>query len=217
MTLFEKCECLIKRGFVYNPETGIITNPYGKEITSKNADGYVVLNASRNGKQYKFYAHQFAWFYIHKETVKCLDHINQVKNDNRIENLRSVTRLQNQHNHKEKRGYTENKRDGTWTAQINFKGKHWFLGNFKTEIEAREIYLKAKNELLENFDRLNESEFFKPKEYKGYTKVKNKNLFEVSLMVKGKRFRSFHKTEIEAKEAYLNKKKEMTIKIFNNN
>jgi len=214
MTLLEKCQCLMTRGFVCNPETGQVFNPHGKELKCKNKDGYVTLNASKNGKQYKFYAHQFIWWWVHKETVNCIDHINRNESDNRIINLRGVTRLQNQWNQKERKGYTKNKRDGTFTAQINVKEKHYFLGNFKTEQEASNRYNEAKKEIKnailngKNIDEVLSK--YKAKEPKGVSKVKGRNLFEASIKVNGERvFRKFYKTESEAAEAYKNKKEEL--------
>jgi hypothetical protein len=73
-----------------------------------------------------------------------LDHINGIRNDNRIENLRSVTRSQNQWNRLTAKGYYWDKSKNKYKAHIKFNDKRKFLGLFETEEEARNAYLAAK-------------------------------------------------------------------------
>jgi len=58
----------------------------GSTIGNIDAKGY--LKAMVLGKYVKL--HQLAWFYCFGAWPKQLDHINQVKTDNRITNLREV-------------------------------------------------------------------------------------------------------------------------------
>jgi hypothetical protein len=86
---------------------------------------------------------------------KDLDHVNKVKDDNRIVNLRLATKQENKQNHSapqsnNKSGYlgvSWNKRAKKWKAQIQMNGKVKYLGLFKYSKEAYEAYLKAKREL----------------------------------------------------------------------
>ena len=86
----------------YDPETGVFTRRVsagGKKAGSiAGADhnmGYRQI--SIGGKLYL--AHRLAWLYVHGEWPGvCIDHINQVKNDNRIANLRDVPWGVNQEN-----------------------------------------------------------------------------------------------------------------------
>ena len=71
-----------------------------------------------------------------------VDHINQNKADDRIENLRLVTRWENAVNQKHK-GYR--KRKDRFSARITVHGKVISLGTYGTEEEAIEAYNKAKN------------------------------------------------------------------------
>jgi len=73
-----------------------------------------------------------------------IDHINGVRDDNRIENLRVVTRSENHHNRKEVRGFCFDKREGKFRAEIMADGKKINLGFHETEELARAAYLEAK-------------------------------------------------------------------------
>jgi hypothetical protein len=73
-----------------------------------------------------------------------LDHINGIRNDNRIENLRSVTRQQNQWNRTTAKGYYWDKVKNKWRAELKLNRKKIYLGMFNTEEEARNAYLAAK-------------------------------------------------------------------------
>lgn len=95
MTREEKCKLAIEKGFTYNQETGHVFGVLGKEIKSKDIKGYIMLSLTKDKKHYTLKGHQFAWYWVNKECVTCLDHINRITNDNRICNLRSVTNKEN--------------------------------------------------------------------------------------------------------------------------
>ncbi|EHL6353356.1 HNH endonuclease, partial [Escherichia coli] len=88
----------------YNPETGVFTwkiasgsSSIGKVAGFKTNSQADYLSIRINGKSYL--CHRLAWFYMKGCWPKGLiDHINGVKNDNRISNLREVTRGQNKTN-----------------------------------------------------------------------------------------------------------------------
>ena len=79
-----------------------------------------------------------------------LDHINQNRLDNRIENLRLVTRSKNGANRKlkpNKSGYRGVYPSGDkWIAQISINGKVRALGRFRYKEEAALAYNKAAQE-----------------------------------------------------------------------
>ena len=143
MTREEKCKLAIERGYTYDPETGLIYSRYGK-IIKRKVNGYIQLLLNNNENKLRLYAHQFAWYLVNTECVEQLDHINGVKTDNRICNLRSVTRQQNAWNRTKAKGYNWHKRDNKWQSQICVNKKVIHLGNYNTEQEARNAYLKAK-------------------------------------------------------------------------
>ncbi len=143
MTRKERCEVAIQLGYTYNPENGKIYGIYGKEIKAKHKEGYIYIHNSR----FQLLGHQFGWFWVNKEVVDCLDHINGIKDDNRIDNLRSVTQQQNHFNIKTVKGYYWNRKANKWKSQIQLNGKNIYLGLFNTEDEAREAYITAKQKL----------------------------------------------------------------------
>ncbi len=142
MTRKERCELAIQLGYTYNPENGKIYGIYGKEIKGKYNAGYIVINNSK----FNLYGHQFGWYWVNKEIVEQIDHINGIRDDNRIINLRSVTHQQNMFNTKAK-GYSWHKTSNKWQSQIYLNNKKIYLGLFETEDEAREAYITAKQKL----------------------------------------------------------------------
>ena len=92
----------------YNPETGIFI--WKKKISNKNVVGKRAGYLSSNGYRYltiykKMYLEsRVAWYMIHgKFPDNEIDHINRIKDDNRIINLREATRSQQILNSKRKR------------------------------------------------------------------------------------------------------------------
>lgn len=133
----------------YNPETGIFHRG-SKRIGSKNVDGYVKILVK--GKYYS--AHRVAWLITHGEWVKYpdfeIDHINGIRADNRVQNLRKVTKSENQRNAGGRKNntsgvhgvnwkpkYNKTPGDGRWVARIWDGPRHVYLGSFKTLHEAK--------------------------------------------------------------------------------
>ena len=82
---------------------------------------------------------------IGKDNINQIDHINRIRNDDRVDNLRIVTLQQNAFN-KIGKGYRWNKRANKWEARIQVNKKAIPLGCYYTEEEARNAYLKAKEQ-----------------------------------------------------------------------
>ena len=143
MTREQRCALAIERGFTYDSETGLIYNRYGKPLKPKK-EGYIILEININKKSNKLKGHQFAWYFINEECVNEIDHINGVKHDNRIINLRSVTRQQNQWNQTKAKGYSWHKKNNKWCSVIRLNSKNIYLGSHNTKEEARNAYLAAK-------------------------------------------------------------------------
>ena len=143
----------------YCPKTGVFTRKKpagntkaGSVIGNIDAKGY--LKAMVLGKYVKL--HQLAWFYSFGVWPKQLDHINQVKTDNRIGNLRDVdtsTNCLNQtgprkNNALREQGVHQIKKTGRFRACCNVQGKKHHLGVFATQEEAAYVYQTFKQNYL---------------------------------------------------------------------
>lgn len=108
-----------------------------------SSNGYIEIKIK--GKRYK--AHRLIYSIYHGVKIPDdleIDHINGVRYDNNIDNLRLVTRQHNQFNQVNAKGYSYHKPTNKWVAQIKVNGKKISLGYFAIESEARLAYLKAK-------------------------------------------------------------------------
>lgn len=100
------------------------------------------------------YAHTLVWIWHNgKQRTRCVDHVNRVKSDNRIENLREATNSQNLANWDRDgmRGVSFNSRYKKFVAQMVVEGKHHWLGMHDTAEQARTAYVTKANELLGEF------------------------------------------------------------------
>ena len=143
MTREERCELAIEKGYTYDPETGFIYNNKNKLINSKRSNYIRIgIKCKLTNKLLWLSAHRFAWYWLNKECGEIIDHINGVKDDNKINNLRNITQQQNLWNQKSRKGcyYFKNK----WCAYITSNYKRIHLGTYNTEQEARNAYLQAK-------------------------------------------------------------------------
>lgn len=144
----------IRSLFDYDPLTGDLIRiasvgggtRVGDRAACLNTDGYVVVNIDK--RQYR--AHRIAWLLTYGAWPRSeIDHINGVKSDNRISNLRLASPSQNQANRKKKqnkaghRGIHWNARDKRWNAKITVDGKQIHLGMFTTPDAAAEAYRTA--------------------------------------------------------------------------
>jgi hypothetical protein len=110
--------------------------------------GYRAIRIDKKG----FYEHRLIWFWHHGEwPYPEIDHINGERTDNRIENLRVVTREQNQanigtpsNNKSGIRGVFFLKRLGKWRASIGFDRKRVILGHFNSRELAAAAYSAAR-------------------------------------------------------------------------
>ena len=132
----------------YDPATGIFTWKVRTANQVKVGDvagcpdgrGYLQIRVQSR----KYLAHRLAWLYVYGEWPKGqIDHINRIRTDNRIANLREVSHKQNQQNRSKSSHNTSghpgvhwNKRDSKWQAQIRHNRKHFHLGLFKSLEEA---------------------------------------------------------------------------------
>lgn len=131
----------------YDPDTGAFTHRYapwmcdtrntrfaGKPAFTRTRDGYRTAVINGRGVQ----AHRAAWAWVHGEWPDGeIDHINHDRSDNRIANLRVVTRTQNTRNISKAKNNTSGvtgvywgKRNARWTAGIRVDRQLKYLGSF---------------------------------------------------------------------------------------
>lgn len=117
----------------------------GDSPKTKNKDGYYQLRI--NGKMY--IQHRLAWLYCYGEfPTGDLDHINHIKTDNRISNLRVVDKSENNRNLPKRSDNTSgingvwwHKDTKKWIAEGMFDGKKHYIGCF-SDIEYAAIARK---------------------------------------------------------------------------
>lgn len=101
--------------------------------------------------------HRLIWMYHYGQFPNNnIDHINCIKDDNRIENLRDVTKSQNKQNsliYKNNKcgvkGVWLHKQTKKWCASIFINGKNKHIGSYKSLEEAEAAYKAAKKILHE--------------------------------------------------------------------
>lgn len=143
----------------YCPDSGFFTwrvsHPRAKAGScagTKDHYGYLVIRVD----QILYKAHRLAWLYVHGVwPAKNLDHINRIKDDNRLCNLRDVSQSVNMHNTSE----TKKSKSGVkgvvwkadkrkWKAQIRVAYKTIHLGYFDEKVNAIEARKNAAVRLL---------------------------------------------------------------------
>lgn len=147
----------IKEYLDYNSSTGsfLWKKRYGSSrvkigsVAGAIVKGYVMITFCGN----RYYAHRLAWFLHYGSWPKNdIDHINGIKNDNRIENLRDVSTSDNCINRKCHRdgklpGCTFDISRGKWYSKIRINGKRIHIGYFSTAEEASSAYLSFKEKM----------------------------------------------------------------------
>lgn len=133
---------------------------FGNEINerllkkTKLSTGYLGVDLSKDGKRKQFCIHQLVAFaFLNHNSQGCklvVNHIDFDKTNNNINNLEVITHRSNL-SHREKKGTSKYtgvswyKKLNKWQSAIQINGKVKYLGYFKTEIEASNVY---QNELL---------------------------------------------------------------------
>jgi len=143
LTLQEKLEFFKEKGWTYDAETGNIYSHKNALITGKHTTGYLQCNVYYYKKLINVYAHQLAYYLYTGKVPTTIDHINQCITDNRICNLREVTKQENTFNSKSK-GYSYDKHAKKYKAYIKINNKLIHLGYYECEQDARQAYLNGK-------------------------------------------------------------------------
>ena len=131
----------------YCPITGVFTRN-GRPIGGANQkSGYLYICAAGKNRL----AHRVAWFISTGAWPPGdIDHVNGVRTDNRLCNLRPVSRSENMQNQRRPRGVTATgvlgvtKSEGGYEARVFAAGKYVFRKAFATIEAASEAYLREK-------------------------------------------------------------------------
>lgn len=145
----------------YDPETGIFTRKtraakrvqIGDIAGSMHSKGYWVVKIDNRSHK----AHRLAWLYVYGVWPTAdLDHVNGIRNDNRICNLREAPNGMNAQNMRHAAsnnkssgliGASWHKQTKKWNAQITHGNRRIHLGLFDSAEEAHAAYVRAKVEL----------------------------------------------------------------------
>lgn len=122
--------------------------------TTSKTTGYVEITL--HGRRYQ--AHRLAWLFTYGEwPLHDIDHLNGVRHDNRLCNLRSATRSENTLNRHAPSAssagmlgvcFRKNRKSSPWWAQIQSGGRRVWSGYFSTAEAAHAAYCAKKLELF---------------------------------------------------------------------
>ena len=139
----------------YNPETGEFTHKKnGKRAGYTTPAGYIRLSLYHEKTNRALFAHRLAWFISHGTIPDTINHINFIRNDNRLINLEDTTHRENcNHLHlpssSKHRGVSWCKQKNRWRSTIFIEGERIHLGYFKDEETAASVYQQKLKELRE--------------------------------------------------------------------
>lgn len=148
----------------YDPATGQFTrlvttsarSVKGTVAGGPDSHGYWRISVDHR----RYLAHRLAWFYAHGEWPEEIDHINRVRTDNRLENLRPADTFTNKRNtpaYKSNRvgfkGVSWHVCSKKWRSRIRIDGREVNLGLYDTPVEANAAYERAAREHFGEFAR----------------------------------------------------------------
>lgn len=140
----------LRANFSYCPSTGAITRSDGTRAFNSVARG-----GYRQGKWrgLNLKAHRVAWIMATGEEPDVIDHINGDCSDNRLINLRAVSRAENQKNRAVGRnsktgeiGITWRRSVSRWRVQVSIDGRRREIGSFDSFEDA----VKSRDEAYRN-------------------------------------------------------------------
>ena len=139
--------------YSYNPLTGELYSHRRKKYLSKKerkqGQEYGRVNFRINGSCYAISMQETIWAWCtgaYSPEGLTVDHEDQIRTNNRIQNLRLATPRQQAQNRANFKGGVI-QRKNRWYARIHYDGKLHHLGTFLNEAEAQAAYQLALKEL----------------------------------------------------------------------
>ena len=128
-------------------------------IGSIDKYGYGVIQIRNK----KYRTHRLIWLYHYGVwPTGPIDHINGIRSDNTIENLREATTQQNNFNRKPRNGISStykglswHRRNKKWQVQYQLNGNMIYVGLYECEIEAAKAYDEAVRKHQREFMKAN--------------------------------------------------------------
>lgn len=150
----------------YDPQSGLFRwrNPQSNRVKKGSIAGKIGNRGYHrigiDGRRYL--AHRLAWLWLYGfDPQGDVDHINGVRNDNRIANLRIATRSQNLWNSRRPcnntsgfKGVSFDKNRRRWQVHIRVAGRIIFLGCFSSPEEGHAAYASAAQKFFGEFARV---------------------------------------------------------------
>jgi len=143
-----------KNGNVRNDKTKLILKPWG----NKNGYPRVELFKDKKGKKFRIHRLVAIAFILNPDNKLCVDHIDENKINNNVNNLRWATSQENLQNTGKRnnnttgfKGVSYNKTKNKYVARIMINGKLKHLGYFKTALEASQEYEEYAKDLHKEF------------------------------------------------------------------
>lgn len=142
----------LREWFEYDPEKGVIYTKK-RSLNGHHEAGHVVGTINSRGYYTVFFKgrlyllHRLAYaLYNGEHPLRNVDHINGITYDNRIQNLRLASQLENVRNSRKSHANTSGvkgvywfKTRRKWVSRIEVLGKRHHLGYFDTIEEAAEV------------------------------------------------------------------------------
>ena len=134
-------EAYLLSTYRYDAATGKLMNRKWKReypgMIDKNHKGYVYVWVYFRGERFKLWKHRLVFFLVHRRFPKEIDHLNGIKTDNRIENLREVSQSANNAN-----------RVWRWkpNAKTGLPGVSQCKGGFLATVQGKPLFFRDKYE-----------------------------------------------------------------------
>ena len=127
--------------YIINPDGTVYSKNYKRCIKPfLNEKGYLRIQLCNEVNKRNILIHRLVaeYFIPNPNNYTQVDHINRIKTDNNVSNLRWVTRRQNQHNRENNVEHIniDQRRNGTYRVRIKYQNKRMFDKTFDKLEEA---------------------------------------------------------------------------------